>query len=435
LRSFGGALAAVGHLLTHDVGQLIMSSDGLGCEDPEVGSRASTDLLHSSDGLRVVHYAALVTRLEKIRAIGAEPLVQRHLRVCWKNVANQLNCGRCEKCVRTMIDLDACGLLGRYAGFDRGRGLVEAIDGLPSVDAIVALFYHEALSNGLSLAVAAAVRRLLERSRTSTSRRSTMRANPGLTVRRTTLVRRLLPVEAFAEVCQPLVGKRVGYVRPLGNVGDTLIELAMTQLFAEYGIRWSLCDLRRCVDCDVLVFGGGGNMGARYVNNFELRKQALAAGKPLIVLPQSFTTAEEGTFERVFVRERESLRLHPMGILAPDLALGLAWPRAGAATKDLGVFLRRDRERRGARRRFFARDPVKLCRTVGPYLALAATHRRIITDRLHFAIAGLHAGRDVTLLANDYHKNRSMHDTWLASLGCRFADSLSEALADGRRAA
>jgi exopolysaccharide biosynthesis predicted pyruvyltransferase EpsI len=44
------------------------------------------------------------------------------------------------------------------------------------------------------------------------------------------------------------------------------------------------------------------------------------------------------------------------------------------------------------------------------------------------AIAGLHAGRDVTLLANGYHKNRSMHETWLAALGCRFAATSQAAL-------
>jgi hypothetical protein len=36
-------------------------------------------------------------------------------------------------------------------------------------------------------------------------------------------------------------------------------------------------------------------------------------------------------------------------------------------------------------------------------------------------------------VANDYHKNRSMHETWLADLGCRFAATPTEAL--GRRAA
>ena len=73
--------------------------------------------------------------------------------------------------------------------------------------------------------------------------------------------------------------------------------------------------------------------------------------------------------------------------------------------------------------------------TPAAYLALAARHRRIVTDRLHFAVAGLHAGRDVTLVANDYHKNRSMHETWLAALGCRFAATATEALAIARRAA
>ena len=76
-----------------------------------------------------------------------------------------------------------------------------------------------------------------------------------------------------------------------------------------------------------------------------------------------------------------------------------------------------------------------MARTPAEYLALAARHRRIVTDRLHFAIAGLHAGRDVTLVANDYHKNQSMHETWLASLGCRFAASAEESLRSVGRAA
>jgi exopolysaccharide biosynthesis predicted pyruvyltransferase EpsI len=59
---------------------------------------------------------------------------------------------------------------------------------------------------------------------------------------------------------------------------------------------------------------------------------------------------------------------------------------------------------------------------------MASRYRRIITDRLHFAIAGLHAGREVTLLPNNSHKNRSMHETWLAGLGCHFAESVEAAL-------
>jgi hypothetical protein len=431
LRSFGGALAAAGHLLGADVGRLLTSSDGLGYAHPEIGSRPDTDPLHGSRHLTIHHVAGGVTRLEKLRTIAAEPLVQRHLRVCWKNVGQSLNCGRCEKCVRTMVALDACGALGRFAGFHHGNGLLAAIDGLSAIEEILWSFYEESLRNGLSGPVAAATRRLLERSR---STRSTADA-PAIRKPRSPIPRRrLLLADAFAHVFEPLVGRRVGYVRPIGNVGDDLIELSMMQLFAEYGIRWSLWQPDGSATHDVLVFGGGGNMGTRYMNNHALRGEALATGLPLVILPQSFSTPEDRGFARAYVRERESLKLHPTGTLAPDLALGLRWPEPPRPSRDLGVFLRRDRERVG-RKPLLARDPVRLCTTPATYLALAADYRRIVTDRLHFAVAGLHAGRDVTLVANAYHKNRSMHETWLATLGCRFANDFREALAGSRRAA
>jgi len=241
----------------------------------------------------------------------------------------------------------------------------------------------------------------------------------------------LLSPASFAHVFEPLGGRRVGFIRPRGNVGDRLIVLAMTQLLAEYGIHWREVDPGGPPpdDIDLLVFGGGGNMDTLYPACYSLRTQALALGLPVVVLPQSFTSPEDRGFHRVYVRERASLALHPTGILAPDLALGLDWPAPPRPTRDLGLFLRRDGERTSRRRPWVFQDPVKRCREPAEYLALAARYRRIITNRLHFAIAGLHAGRDVTLLANAYHKNASMHETWLADLGCRFAQDAAAARA------
>jgi exopolysaccharide biosynthesis predicted pyruvyltransferase EpsI len=241
---------------------------------------------------------------------------------------------------------------------------------------------------------------------------------------------RLLPLEAFAPVFEPLLGKRIGYVRPYGNVGDALIEWATGQLFDELGIDWRPCDPQSAdpAEFDELVFGGGGNMGTRYRNNWELRGRALALGLPLTILPQSFTSPEERRYQRVYVRERASLAFCPEGILAPDLALGLAPPPCGPPTRGLGVFLRRDPER-AAGLRWFSRDPARLCATPRQYLELAARYERIVTDRLHFAICGLLAGRQTTLLPNDYHKNASMFETWLQALGCRFAGDARAALA------
>lgn len=266
-----------------------------------------------------------------------------------------------------------------------------------------------------------AMKRLLFRKRRPT------RQMPVLPMRAAGGTRRLLASDAFTNVFAPLIGSTVGYVRAEGNVGDDLIDVAAVQLLEEFGIRWRLQVPGQPADVDCLVFSGGGNMGPRYANNQRLREWAFSLGPPLIILPQSFTGREDRPYAKVFVRERASLALRPDGILAPDLALGLACESPPAPSRDLGVWLRSDEER-ARKTSWRRRDPALVCRTPGDYLRLAARYRRIVTDRLHFAIAGLHAGRDVTLLANDYHKNKSMHETWLASLGCRFATTLSEAL-------
>ena len=430
LRAFGGGLAAVGHLLAERTARLLVASDGLGYEHPEVGLRAGIDHLHGSSSVAIEHVAATTTRLEKIRAIAREPLVQRHLRVCWRNVGDGLNCGRCEKCVRTMLALAACGQLGRCRSFAGGAGLAAAVAALPAVDGVVGPFYADLLAAGLPPSLAAPVRDLVGRSPDATPvDRSGSPRRPASPPRR-----RLLDAAAFAPVCTPLLGRRVGYVRPHGNVGDALIEVAMLQLFAEYGVRCGLWREDRDDGFELLVFGGGGNMGTRYADNHSLRGRALASGLPLVILPQSFTGPEPRPFRQVYVRERKSLAFVPDATLAPDLALGLACAAAPPPRHGLGVFLRRDRERRGAKP-LVPRDPARLCRVPSEYLALAADHERIVTDRLHFAIAGLHMGRDVTLVANDYHKNEAMHAAWLADLGCRFAPSAAEAIGRRTRAA
>jgi len=236
----------------------------------------------------------------------------------------------------------------------------------------------------------------------------------------------LVSAEAYAHVLTPLLGKRIGYVRPLGNTGDQLIEMATFQLFDAYGIRWRQVAPREASNCDELVFAGGGNMGSLYSANYDLRTECLATGLPVTILPQSFTSAEDRPFARVFVRERKSLEIFPSAVLAPDMALGLNYRTTTRPRHDRGVFLRRDRES-SAPRSWFRRlrnDPARLCRLPVEYLELAAQYRHIITDRLHFAIGGLIVGRRVTLVGNSYFKNAAMHDAWLRPLGCEFVDAI-----------
>ena len=246
-------------------------------------------------------------------------------------------------------------------------------------------------------------------------------------------MRSLLPTRDFAVVFEPLIGKRIGWVRSIGNVGDGLIDWATQQLLDEYGISWRLVepDSPGTLDVDELVFSGGGSMGTHYMNNWQRRGAMLRLGLPVTILPQSFMTPEDRSYHRVYVRERGSLAHCANATLAPDLALGFRWPDLKPPTRAAGVFLRRDRERT-TRLRWFRRDPARLCATPLEYLELAADHEHVVTDRLHFAICALLAGRRATLLDNNYHKNRSMHETWLEALGCRFAGSVRDALRGSR---
>lgn len=245
---------------------------------------------------------------------------------------------------------------------------------------------------------------------------------------------RLLPLPIFAPIFEPLCGRRVGYVRTPGNVGDRLIEAAAFQLLRHFGINFSVTRPPARAGFDELVLPGGGSMGSFYAVNQRIREQAMASGLPVSVLPQSFITPEHFAYARVFVRERASLDLRSDALLAPDLALGFEMPRHWRLALGLdarwrrrpdlgeGLWLRRDREGLFAGVRS-AGDPAARCRTAFGYLRLAARHTHVITDRLHFAIAALLCGRRATLLPNSYFKNRSMYETWLGALGCGWRDA------------
>ncbi len=74
------------------------------------GSHPMTDYLWSTANLKVIHDGADHTRYEKLQAVAGDGLALKHLRVCWANVDGRYNCGRCEKCMRTMAALRVAGI-------------------------------------------------------------------------------------------------------------------------------------------------------------------------------------------------------------------------------------------------------------------------------------------------------------------------------------
>lgn len=75
------------------------------------GTHPILDPLWSTETLSFVHHGCEANRLEKVRFIVRYPIVLETLRVCFMNPNNEYNCGRCEKCLRTMICLYIAGVL------------------------------------------------------------------------------------------------------------------------------------------------------------------------------------------------------------------------------------------------------------------------------------------------------------------------------------
>jgi hypothetical protein len=110
----GSGLVAVAHLLTGEFGRILISStQSLEAPDPW-GSHPETDPLWSSGRMQIEHVGAERTREQKVEAIAVMELARRHLRVCYENRNGAYNCGRCEKCVRTMVALEVMGVLDSF---------------------------------------------------------------------------------------------------------------------------------------------------------------------------------------------------------------------------------------------------------------------------------------------------------------------------------
>jgi hypothetical protein len=108
----GAALAMVGLALAPHLSQVIIPASDYQDDLVPWGSHPALDPLWSSSAVTVVHDGAETTRSDKVAAIARHQVVLDHLRVCWENPGGAYNCGRCEKCLRTMISLRAVGALG-----------------------------------------------------------------------------------------------------------------------------------------------------------------------------------------------------------------------------------------------------------------------------------------------------------------------------------
>lgn len=114
LHCFGGGLASIAILLSNSLKKIyIPSSESYAHLDP-CGSHPMLDHLWGTERLEIIHDGCESTRVDKAQRVAKSSIALSHLRVCYQNLLEKgrygarpekWNCGRCEKCVRTMLNL------------------------------------------------------------------------------------------------------------------------------------------------------------------------------------------------------------------------------------------------------------------------------------------------------------------------------------------
>jgi hypothetical protein len=113
----GAALASVALALGPRYRQVLIPASNLYSSPVPWGSHPFTDALFSSSTLRIRDDGAAYDRTDKAFAIAGSTIALAHLRVCWQAAGHGGNCGRCQKCLLTMLMLETAVGLSRCPTF------------------------------------------------------------------------------------------------------------------------------------------------------------------------------------------------------------------------------------------------------------------------------------------------------------------------------
>ena len=140
---FGAGTVAAAHALSRRLSGSVMGSTGAGAwfgphgHHPLLDDRLSSGALHAVPGL------PYRTRHEKVGLLAAWPAALEVLHPCLlieEPAPGRVNCGRCEKCLRTMLSLEAVGALSATPAFAGLLLTAEAVLRAPRANGLHVLY-------------------------------------------------------------------------------------------------------------------------------------------------------------------------------------------------------------------------------------------------------------------------------------------------------
>jgi hypothetical protein len=143
---YGNAAASVALFLAPLFDRVLLASPS----DYEVqgrwGAVWGVTSLWSSEDLEIDEHGGSRSRVERLERLIENPVACRSLRVCWENPGGAYNCGRCGKCLHTLVALEAIGAREQVTTFPSGLDLDPANFSRVAIgDTHVLSFWEDAL--------------------------------------------------------------------------------------------------------------------------------------------------------------------------------------------------------------------------------------------------------------------------------------------------
>ena len=143
---FGAGIVSTALCMPRRIDRAAVGSAGLGMRHPPQGSHPWLDHHYSTEAVAVRHAQTALTRFEKTRLVADWDEALGVLRSCFYvriPESGQVNCGQCEKCLRTMLALVALGKLDRAPTFAANDVTPSMLEPLLIENQIGLLYYTE----------------------------------------------------------------------------------------------------------------------------------------------------------------------------------------------------------------------------------------------------------------------------------------------------
>jgi hypothetical protein len=175
---FGAGIVSTALCMPGRIDRAAVGSAGLGMRHPPQGSHPWLDHHYSTEAVAVRHAQTALSRFEKTRLVSEWDDALSVLRSCFYvriPESGRVNCGECEKCLRTMLALVALGKLDRAATFAANDVTASMLEPLLIEDRIGLLYYTQcadALAARQRGDLVVPLRRKIERYRSRERRRA-----------------------------------------------------------------------------------------------------------------------------------------------------------------------------------------------------------------------------------------------------------------------